>query len=179
MDTNADDVIDVPEFLGMADYFILELIPNEIFGALGLQVQQIAMALLGAFCISIVILLFVLISLGAFQVELNAGGSNGAAWVRAGIAIGAVAGLKGDNSEASQEKLFQRARKHLYEMMGVSPSQMEARRRSNALGGQMQPMVRMPQAKAKIVKVRQRGSAQNSRDHDDRDDDDDHDDDDD
>jgi len=103
MDTNADDVIDVPEFLGMADYFILELIPNEIFGALGLQVQQIAMALLGAFCISIVILLFVLISLGAFQVELNAGGSNGAAWVRAGIAIGAVAGLKGDNSEASSQ----------------------------------------------------------------------------
>lgn len=176
MDTNSDDVIDMPEFLGMVDYFIVSLIPNQIFGALGLQVQQIGMKLLGALIISLIVLLFILISLGAFQVGLSGRSKDGASWVRAGIALAAVAGLKGDASEDNQDKLYFRARQKLYDMMGVSSSQMEMRRRSNAAGVAVakQPESKMPKFKPpKAMKKRGGGSGGRHEDKDDEDDDED------
>jgi len=58
--------------------------------------------------------------------------------MRAGIAIVAVLGLRRDAGDDDQDRLFINARGHLYEIMGVSASQMEAKKRAASAGsGQM------------------------------------------
>merc|ERR1719487_171803 len=98
MDTNADDLIDVPEFLGMIDYIIDPLIPDMIFEKLNMKPQQQAMKLVGLMVISVLIILFIVISMGAFHVEVGKGAAGmGASLMRAGIAIVAVLGLRRDS----------------------------------------------------------------------------------
>jgi len=139
MDTNADDIIDIPEFLGLIDHIIVARVPELLYERLNMKLQQIAVKLFALMIAACTIFLFIAISLGAFQVSMNKGAAGmGASFLRAGIAIVAVLGLRRDAGDDDQDKMLINARNHLYEMMGVSNSQMEARRKSqigNAVGG--------------------------------------------
>eukprot|EP00928_Gymnodinium_smaydae_P046318 TRINITY_DN3084_c0_g7_i1.p1 TRINITY_DN3084_c0_g7~~TRINITY_DN3084_c0_g7_i1.p1 ORF type:complete len:2646 (-),score=570.29 TRINITY_DN3084_c0_g7_i1:479-7402(-) len=135
MDTNSDDVIDMPEFLGMIDYFIDALLPEQVFRALGMSPQQVVSALLLTGLAFAIILLFVFVSMGAFQVQVSdAASSTGSSMIRAGIAVVAALGLRRDTSEEDLDKRFGAVREQLYGMMGVTQSQLEARRRASVSG---------------------------------------------
>merc|ERR1719291_683400 len=109
----------------------MTLIPQEILRVMGLQPQQVALRLLGAISFAVAVFAFVLISLGAFHVNLavsSASAGGGASMVRVGITLLAVVALKRETSEEDEERFFKHARERLYAMMGVTQSQIDARR---------------------------------------------------
>jgi hypothetical protein len=174
MDTNADDLIDVPEFLGMIDLIITTLVPQMIFERLEMQPQHIIRRLLLLLCGSVIMLTFIVISIGAFQVEVSKGSAGMASsLMRAGIAIVAVLGLRRDAGDEDQDKMF-KARGYVYEIMGVSASQMEARKRTPAMGDPYSGRAELAMRKREINRSlgRARGGAAHQGHHDDHHDDD-------
>eukprot|EP00929_Paragymnodinium_shiwhaense_P111626 TRINITY_DN79970_c0_g1_i1.p1 TRINITY_DN79970_c0_g1~~TRINITY_DN79970_c0_g1_i1.p1 ORF type:complete len:2493 (+),score=634.37 TRINITY_DN79970_c0_g1_i1:120-7598(+) len=133
MDTNSDDVIDMAEFLGMIDYFIGKLIPQQVFDVMDMNVQQVAKKLILTLVTLSTVCLFLVISLTAFQVEVTKSAGNGAAgasFLRAGLAVAAAIGLRRDATSDDQDTRFQQARENLYRLMGVTQSELETRRRA-------------------------------------------------
>jgi len=133
LDTSGDDLMDMPEFLGLMDYIIVRLIPQEILRVMGLEPQQVVLRLIFAVLTLMAVFLFIFVSLGAFHVEIemsSQSSASGASMVRAGLALLAVVALKRDASEEDEERFFKNARERLYAMMGVTHSQIDARRRA-------------------------------------------------
>mmetsp|Transcript_23786 Transcript_23786/g.76653 ORF Transcript_23786/g.76653 Transcript_23786/m.76653 type:complete len:1297 (-) Transcript_23786:116-4006(-) len=133
LDTSGDDLMDLPEFLGLMDYVIVRLIPQEIMRVMGLEPQQVILRLVVAVLTLLSVFLFVFVSLGAFHVEIavdSDSSGSAATMIRTGIALLAVVALKRDGSEEDEERFFKDARERLYAMMGVTHSQIDARRRA-------------------------------------------------
>jgi len=173
MDTNADDDIDLPEFLGLIDHLIVSVIPEAIFDYLQLEPWQIAAKLAVATVTLLIVFMFIFISLSAFQVKL--GGNNtdagaGASLIRAGIALVAALGLRREaGNDEEREGLYVLARERLYYLTGVTQSQVEARRR-NLLGGQ-QILQGPKKVKIKLPSRKGRRGSRSEEDEEDEDDD--------
>lgn len=136
MDTNGDDNMDLPEFLGLFDYIIMRIIPQEIIIAMGYSTQQILAKMLTFAAVSSMVLLFVGVSLSALQVNMNASTKNAeesTALIRGGLGGLAVFALKRDTTEEDKDRFFRTARARLYDMLGVTESYVNARRRNSTL----------------------------------------------
>jgi len=176
MDTNADDVIDMSEFLGMIDYLIDVIIPKEVFSSLQLTAKQVAVKVSAAAITAIAILMFVFISLGAFQVDVSKGAtSQSSSLIRAGLALVAAMGLRKDSAFGGDDDdlRFAAARDFLYLKLGVTQSQLETKRRSgNPKDERMPGKPIVPNIKAKMHMGGKRHAGKMDDDDDDRDDDD-------
>jgi len=158
MDTNADDDIDLPEFLGLIDHLIVSVIPQAIFSYLNLEPWQVLARLTLASATLCIVFLFIFISLSAFQVKLSGNNTDagaGASLIRAGLALVAALGLRREaNNDEEREGLYTIARERLYYLTGVTQSQVEARRRYGSTllqggvnGGGKKVKLRMPARK--------------------------------
>jgi len=165
LDTSGDDLMDLPEFLGLIDYIIVRLIPQEILRVMGLQPQQVILRLIFAVFMLVAVFLFIFISLGAFQVNVhvNSGAAGGgASIVRAGLALLAVVALKRESSEEDEERFFKNARDRLYAMMGVTHNQIDARRRAMGIA-----VSKVPPLKGKVGNMKFGGKGNKDDDEDD------------
>jgi len=136
VDTNCDDKIDMTEFLALVDRLVDLVLPDTIFGFMSLQPQQIIMDVVLKVTMILTMFLFVFVSLNAFHVDVGReAASAGSSIIRAALAGLALLGLRGDNSPEYMEKQYQVAKEQLYRLTGISRSQLEARRRTGALGG--------------------------------------------
>eukprot|EP00931_Biecheleriopsis_adriatica_P037294 TRINITY_DN21397_c0_g2_i2.p1 TRINITY_DN21397_c0_g2~~TRINITY_DN21397_c0_g2_i2.p1 ORF type:complete len:2222 (-),score=565.91 TRINITY_DN21397_c0_g2_i2:72-5774(-) len=135
VDTNCDDKIDMTEFLALFDTLVEDLLPDEIFRLMGLQMQQIWVNVLGKIATILTMFLFIFVSLNAFHVDVSkeAAGA-GSSIIRAALAGLALLGLRNDNSPEYLERQYNMAKEHLYRLTGVTRSQLEARRRTGTLG---------------------------------------------
>ena len=134
VDTNCDDKIDLTEFLSLIDRMVEQIIPDAIFEYMGLQRYQIFWGVILKVLTILTMFLFVFVSLNAFHVDVGEkAASAGSSSIRAALAGLALLGLRNDNSPEYMEKQANIAKEQLYRITSVSRSQLEARRRSNAL----------------------------------------------
>ncbi|CAJ1367581.1 unnamed protein product [Effrenium voratum] len=102
---------------------------------MGLQRHQIFRNVMLKVITILTMFLFVFVSLNAFHVDVGEkAASAGSSTIRAALAGLALLGLRNDNSPEYLEKQYTIAKEQLYRITGVSRSQLEARRRTGALG---------------------------------------------